>query len=646
MCGIAGFLDRSQRVGTEDFAAILQRMTDVMTHRGPDDEGAWVDTSARVALGHRRLSIVDLSREGHQPMFSPDKRLALVFNGEIYNFLEIRRELQQAGFVFRGHSDTEVMLAAFCRWGVEPAVQRFNGMFAFALWDHDQRTLWLARDRFGKKPLYYSWIKRTLLFGSELKALSVYPDFPGEIDHRAVALYLRFGYIPAPYSIYRGVAKLPPGTLLSIGPSEYGNDIEPLPYWSAQQMVQQGIDHRFRGSYNEAVDELERLLCDAVKLRMVADVPVGAFLSGGIDSSLIVALMQSVSDTPARTFSIGFSAPGHDEAEHARAVAKHLKSDHTELYATEQEAKDVIPMLPSMFDEPFGDCSAIPTYLVARLTRNQVTVSLSGDGGDELFAGYDVYFSNQRFHQKYGRLPRALRKTLGVSLRPFSAYRFERFGDVIGFGCGEEIHHSLCSIWHKPSRLVRGTAEPPTAFTDRARYIDSAQFIEQMMYLDAVSYLPDDILAKVDRASMAVSLEARCPLLDFRVFEFAWTLPLEMKVENRVCGKRILRDVLYRHVPRELVDRQKMGFHPPVGDWMRGPLRPWAEELLSERRFRNDGLIEPGPVRRKWQAHLAGSNDGDLALWVVLMLQAWLSERRTKADPDKSQPFAARMFQS
>lgn len=618
----------------------VRRMTHVLRHRGPDDEGAWVDPAAGVALGHRRLSIVDLSPEGHQPMFSPDGRYVIVFNGEVYNFLEIRKELEPAGFTFRGHSDTEVMLAAICHWGVEPAVRRFNGMMAFALWDRHERTLWLARDRLGKKPLYYGWMGDTFLFGSELKALRAHSDFAGDIDRGALALYLRLGYIPSPYSIYQRIAKLPPGTLLAIRARDCGSHHQPAPYWSAQEAVQRGIQNRFRGSYAEAQEELEALLRDAVKLRMIADVPLGAFLSGGVDSSLVVALMHLAGNAPARTFTIGFREQGHDEAAPARAVAQHLGSEHMELYATPEEAKDLVPKLADIFDEPFGDCSQIPTYLVARLTRGQVTVSLSGDGGDELFGGYGVYFSTRRFRDKYIRLPLAVRKSLKAGLRGFPGERLERWADAVDFQTDEQIHYSLVSVWRSASNLLPGVIEPPTAFTDPARHIESPDFMERMMYLDAVTYLPDDILTKVDRASMAVALEARAPLLDYRVFEFAWRLPLDMKIENG-RGKRILRDLLYCRVPRELVERPKQGFEPPISEWLRGSLRPWAEELLSERRLRDDGLIDPGPVRRKWARHLAGTEDGKNPLWIILMLQAWRVEQQTIAETHRSAPCAA-----
>jgi asparagine synthase (glutamine-hydrolysing) len=614
-------------------------MTGALQHRGPDDEGLWVDSATGVGLGHRRLSILDLSPEGHQPMVSPDQRYTIVFNGEIYNFLDIRAELEQASFRFRGGSDTEVMLAAFSAWGVEDSVRRFNGMFAFALWDRQERTLWLSRDRLGKKPLYYGWAGRRFLFGSELKALRAHPEFHGEIDRGALALYMRLSYIPSPYSIYRDVAKLPPGTLLAIRSDDCGSNAKPVPYWCAQEAVEEGVSDQFRGSYQDAQEELDGLLRDAVRIRMIADVPLGAFLSGGLDSSLVVALMQMESRVPVRTFSIGFPEITHDESGHARAVAQHLKSDHTELYATPEEARAVIPRLPEIYDEPFADPSQIPTYLVAALTRSQVTVGLSGDGGDELFGGYGAYFSNHRFYEKYGHLPKNLRTGLSTGLRAFPSARARRLGQNLNFSSDEQIHHSLISHWAEPGNLIPGAIEPPTAFDDTSRHIDTLNFIERMMYLDAVTYLPDDILVKVDRASMAVSLEARCPLLDYRVFEFAWRLPFEMKVE-KTRGKRILRDLLYRRVPRELVDRPKQGFDVPLSDWLRGPLRAWAEELLSEERLRQEGWLRPEPVRRAWQRHLAGTEDNRDRLWTILMFQAWLAQEVAVQGASKSPPYA------
>ena len=629
MCGITGFLERPATLDRTTMLLVVDQMNSRLRHRGPDDSGVWVSVPAGVALGHRRLSIVDLSVEGHQPMFSSDERFVIVFNGEIYNFLEIREELEKHNYKFRGHSDTEVMLAAFDRWGIEEATQRFNGMFAIALWDQRDRTLYLSRDRLGKKPLYYGWMGSTFLFGSELKALRAHPGFSAPIEPGAVALFFRLGYIPAPYSVYQGIAKLPPGTILTLREKDRAGTLpSPVAFWSAEQAVGAALADPFRGSYEDAQNQLEALLSDAVRLRMIADVPLGAFLSGGIDSSLVVALMQAQNQGRTRTFSIGFEDAALDESEHARAVARHLDTQHTELYATAEEGRKVVPRLAEMYDEPFADSSQIPTYLVSSLTRGQVTVSLSGDGGDEFFGGYGVYASNLRFREKYGRLPKAARKALAHALEFMPGSRMSRLASVIGFDTDDQIHHSLVSYWN-PHDVVPGVPEPETAFTSSSQ-IALPSFLDRMMYLDSVTYLPDDILAKVDRASMAVALEVRCPILDYRVYEFAWRLPMEMKIKNGE-GKRILKDLLYRRVPRELVDRPKQGFAVPAGEWIRGPLREWAEDLLSAASLRRSGLIDVDVVRGKWKRHLSGAEDAASQLWIALMFQSWLSHQHCEA---------------
>lgn len=633
MCGITGLLERPATMDRTAMSRIVDQMNSRLRHRGPDDSGLWVSAPAGVALGHRRLSIVDLSVEGHQPMFSSDERFVIVFNGEIYNFLELREELEKYNYSFRGHSDTEVMLAAFDRWGVEEATQRFNGMFAIALWDQRDRTLYLSRDRLGKKPLYYGWMGSTFLFGSEIKALRAHPGFSAQVEPGAVALFFRLGYIPSPYSVYEGIAKLPPGTILTLQEKDRAGTLPvPVAFWSAEKAVGAALADPFRGSYEDAQNELEALLSDAVRLRMIADVPLGAFLSGGIDSSLVVALMQAQNQGRTRTFSIGFEDTALDESAHARAVARHLDTQHTELYATAEEGRKVVPRLAEMYDEPFADSSQIPTYLVSSLTRGQVTVSLSGDGGDELFGGYGVYSSNLRFLKKYGRLPRFARKTLAVGLGLMPGSRMSRLASVIGFESDDQIHHSLISNWN-PREVAPGVAEPETAFTNSS-HIALPSFIDRMMYLDSVTYLPDDILVKVDRASMAVALEVRCPILDYRVFEFAWRLPMEMKIKNgpgERIGKRILKDLLFRRVPRELVERPKQGFAVPVGEWIRGPLREWAEDLLSVTSLRRSGLVDVDVVRRKWMRHLSGAEDAATQLWIALMFQSWLSHQHCEA---------------
>lgn len=641
MCGIAGFLG-PDALNRDDAFRAVRAMTDAIAHRGPDDEGVWVETETGVALGHRRLSILDLSPAGHQPMQSACGRYVVVFNGEIYNFRELRAELVSAGHRFRGHSDTEVLLAAVSEWGVRRAVERFNGMFAFALWDCGERLLHLARDRGGEKPLYYGRAGRTWIFGSELKALRAYPSFDMPIDRDAVALFLRFGYVPAPYSIYRGIRKLAAGMLLTLRPGD--GDATPLAYWSARDAAERGAADRFQGSEQEALDELDDLLRDAVKLRMEADVPLGAFLSGGVDSSTIVALMQAQSTRPVRTFTIGFHEPKFNEAEHARAVAVHLGTDHTELTVTPKEAMDVVPRLPTLYDEPFADPSQIPTFLVSQLTRRHVTVSLSGDAGDELFAGYRRYRTGRGLWRRVGAIPHPARRAAAAALgilprtgvpnatiaaltgrwtgKRSLGERLRQVAEILPVDSAAKLYEYQMSYWKDPAAVALGATEPVSAFAGMDAWRVDGQ-IEQMMGLDLVTYLPDDILVKVDRASMGVSLEARVPFLDTRVIEFAWRMPMSLKIRGGE-GKWLLRQLLYRYVPRQLVERPKKGFDVPVGEWLRGPLRQWAEALLEEPRLRREGMLDPEPVRAKWAAHLSGRTSWDYDLWAVLMFQAWL----------------------
>ncbi len=645
MCGIAGCLLRGNRGGS-DLSAAAGAMADAIAHRGPDDGDTWADQGAGVALGHRRLAIVDLSAQGRQPMQSACGRYVIAFNGEIYNFHLIRERLDKecGGLPWRGHSDTEVMLAAIATWGLEAALKKFVGMFAFALWDRETRTLSLARDRMGEKPLYYGWQGDTFLFGSELKALKVHPEFRAEIDRDALTLLLRHNAIPAPYSIYQGIHKLPPGTFLQVHAGKKG--VRPVAYWSARYVVEAGQRNLFRGGDAEAATELERLLGQAVGGQMVADVPLGAFLSGGIDSSAVVALMQAQSARPVKTFTIGFNEAGYNEAEHARAVARHLGTEHTELYVTPQDAMDVIPSLPSIYDEPFADSSQIPTYLVSRLARSHVTVSLSGDGGDELFGGYNRYFWARNLWRKLGWMPCPLRAALAgvLTTLPPAAWNaaFQKLGrwlpaglryanpgdklhkvaEILAVRSPEEIYLGLVSHWKNPAQLVPGSHEPLTLLTDPGQQADLPDFEHRMMYLDTVTYLPDDILAKVDRAAMAVSLETRVPLLDHRVVEFAWTLPLSMKIRHGQ-GKCLLRQVLYRHVPQSLMERPKMGFGVPIDRWLRGPLKAWAAVLIEPGRLVREGMFDPAPIRRKWAEHQSGSRNWSYYLWDVLMFQQW-----------------------
>jgi asparagine synthase (glutamine-hydrolysing) len=652
MCGIAGFMDASPSSSGDSLQAVAERMATSLRHRGPDDAGVWVDAEAGVALAHRRLSINDLSPQGHQPMPSADGRYVIVFNGEIYNFEDLRAQLEKEGAApsWRGHSDTEVFLAAISCWGLEGALRESVGMFAFALYDHKARLLHLARDRMGEKPLYYGWAGGTFLFGSELKALREHPKWRGEVDPAAVGLLLRHNYIPAPWSIYRSIRKLPPACRISIAARSLsriqGTWPEPTPYWDAMETALRGQKDPFAGDEAAALDRLEDLLGQSIEGQMIADVPLGAFLSGGVDSSVVVALMQARSRVPVRTFTVGFHQWDYNEAREAARVAKHLGTDHTELYVSPQEAQEVIPEIPTLYDEPFSDSSQIPTHLIARLARRHVTVSLSGDGGDELFGGYPRYFRGMAMWNRMGWMPLHLRLGLTRVIRSrtpqvwdamlgwsaplvFGRKRSPRWGDklfkladVLDFGSTEHLYTDLVSHWRPSHGVVPMNQEDPGT-AHGGRWPPLADLFHRMMYWDMVTYLPDDILVKVDRAAMAVSLETRLPLLDHRVVEFAWSLPLPMKVRNGT-GKRILRQLLYRHVPRELVDRPKMGFGIPIGEWLRGPLRGWAEELLEERSLTERGYLNPEPVKEKWREHLSGQRNWQYLLWDVLMFQAWL----------------------
>lgn len=654
MCGITGFLGFPAETAAGD---VLRSMTAAIAHRGPDDEGFWLDAENEVGLGHRRLSIVDLSPNGHQPMVSADGRYLIAFNGEVYDFMDVRAELEAAGSAptWRGHSDTEAILAAISAWGVERALQRFTGMFALALWDRAERKLVLARDRLGEKPLYYGWADSTFFFASELKALRRWPGWYPEIDRGAVALLMRYGYVPAPYSIYRRVFKLLPGAFVTVdlGDARRGPGADPrapLPvryYWSLRDTVRSSTGERFAGSEQEATDELERLLRASIRRQMIADVPLGAFLSGGVDSSAVVALMQAQSSAPIRTFTIGFNEDAYDEAVHAKAVAKHLGTDHTELYVTPSDAISVIPELPDLYDEPFADSSQIPTHLVSRIARAKVTVSLSGDAGDELFGGYDRYFVGRRIWGRLGWMPRGVRRSAARLLTALSPDQWERifarFGpylpravrkpspgdklhklaEILDASGPQDFYREFVSQWRNPTALVLGSHEPPTIMNSPDQWPKLDDFIEAMMFLDSVSYLPDDILVKVDRAAMGVNLETRVPLLDQAIVEFAWQLPPALKVRDGV-GKWLLRQVLYRYVPQELIDRPKMGFGVPIDSWLRGPLVEWAEALLNDDRLRRQGFFDASAIGRKWREHRSGERNWHYHLWNVLMFQAWL----------------------
>lgn len=661
MCGIAGCFIADSGVGSCDvnqnfLYTVVGRMAATLAHRGPDDSGVWADEGKGIGLAHRRLAILDLSLTGHQPMVSTSGQFVIVFNGEIYNHASLREEIQLASGKlqeWRGYSDTETLLAAFELWGVEAALNKCVGMFALALWDRKEGTVTLARDRMGEKPLYYGWQGEVFLFASELKAFRAHPAFRGAIDRNALALFFRYNYIPTPWTIYQGVRKLSPGSFLVVRSD--GEKCEPTAYWSARTAAEDGQSHLFEGSDEEARDELDRVLRDAVAGQMVADVPLGAFLSGGIDSSTVVALMQAQSSRPIRTFTIGFVGAAYNEAKYATAVARYLGTKHTELYVTPEDAMTVIPDLAGMYDEPFADSSQIPTFLVAKLARRHVAVALSGDGGDELFGGYNRHDWLPRIWQRLETVPKPLRAMLAGGLTMLSP----RLWDILFYGLGqilpkgwqgsyvapgdkmhkladivkacspEEMYTELVSFWRQSEKLLVGGGVQPVFSLDTFGKAGIEDFAHRMMSLDMRSYLPDDILVKVDRAAMAVSLETRIPMLDHRVVEFAWRLPLGMKIRGGQ-GKWLLRQVLYQYVPPEFVERPKMGFGLPLGAWLRGPLREWAEELLDESRLQREGFLYPGPIRKKWHEHLSGRRNWAYHLWSVLMFQAWLEMQRCK----------------
>ena len=655
MCGIAGLI--SGRTVTRE---LLMRMLRPIAHRGPDDEGIWIDSEAGIGLAHRRLSIVDLSPHGHQPMRSGDGRFTLTYNGEIYNHAEIRAELDSAGLApphgWRGHSDTETLLQAICAWGLERTVGKCVGMFAFALWDSATRTLSLARDRFGEKPLYYGWVGGDFLFASELKAMRVHPRFDNAVDRRALKAFAARTYIPAPLSIYKRIFKLTPGCILAVAPEAVGSPRDDAPeggsaegglkltrYWSYAEVMRSGLEQPIRDE-NQALEELEQALAAAIRGQSMADVPVGAFLSGGIDSSTVVALYQKYSSIPVRTFTIGFHEAGFNEAEHAKAIARHLGTVHDERYVTVEETRDVIPLLPPMYDEPFADSSQIPTFLVSRFAREQVTVALSGDGGDELFGGYNRHFAAPSLWSKIRKLPLPVRAAAGHPLSRISSSSWSRLVAWRGGGSAhlggkiqkafrvaasarsfDDIYLSFLDEWAFEKSPVTAAGELPQLPLD---FGAAAPDSIRMMYCDAVTYLPDDILCKVDRASMAVSLESRVPFLDHRVAGVAARIPLEMKISGG-RGKQILRRLLASEVPNHLFERPKAGFGIPVGEWIKGPLRPWAEELLDPHRLAAEGWFDVSAVQHRWREHLSGQRNSTPSLWAILMFQAWLAEQRS-----------------
>lgn len=651
MCGIAGYLGRPSAHTSQSAATVLAKMGEAIRSRGPDDRGEWYDLEAGIGLCHRRLSIVDLSAAGHQPMASTCGRYVLIFNGEIYNHVRLRKQLEAENGIsgWRGHSDTETLLAGFVCNGVIATLQSAEGMFAFALWDRELRVLTLGRDRLGEKPLYYGWQQGVFLFGSELKALRQHPDFVGGIDKSALTLYLRHNYVPAPYSIHPGISKLMPGSVLTLSLQAREPDI--TEYWTVGDVVQG------RQSYSkpptDAVTELDGLLKSVIADQLVADVPLGAFLSGGVDSSAIVALMQQVSPTPVKTFSIGFQEDLFDEAPHAKAIAQHLGTEHQELYVSSTQAMAVIPKLPQMYDEPFADSSQIPTFLVAQLARNDVAVALSGDGGDEVFCGYNRYLIADRGWNRMRVVPESARRWIGKSitaippgtwdaiLTPTSILmtqkhkhqnmgdKLHKFAGILDSSSLDELYYRLISLVQNPAMLVPDSVEP-AGIWDLIKSFRGVDGISKMMALDLATYLPDDNLVKVDRAAMANSLETRVPILNHRVVEFAWSLPLDYKLRNGTT-KWILREVLYRYVPRTLIERPKMGFGVPIEVWLRGPLKEWAEEILFDPIVQHDCGLDMMTVRKIWSEHISMRRNWHHSLWGILMFLAWFRHQNEKA---------------
>lgn len=652
MCGICGVLDPTRPVSETE--SVVREMSDSIAHRGPDDSGVWSDSTAGVVLGHRRLAILDVSEAGHQPMISDDDRFVIVFNGEIYNHVSLRAQLaeERSAPAWRGHSDTETLLACFVAWGVEPTLRAAHGMFAIALWDRRESTLILARDRIGEKPLYWSLQGGRLFFGSELKCLQKHPAFRGVVDRGSLALLLRHNCIPAPHSIFESVYKLEPGHLLRLSVADINRGgSESAPYWHVDELTSIAETNPFTGTDEDVVDAVERALSASVKAQMQSDVPLGAFLSGGVDSSAIVAMMQTHASAPVKTFTIGSENAAQDEAVYAKDVARHLGTDHTELYVSAEHALSVIPKLPAIYCEPFGDSSQIPTFLVSELASSEVRVALSGDAGDEVFGGYNRYVDARKVWESANRYPAPVRRLAAAALTSLSPTQWDslvgiaspvlpsRFtlmmpGDkahklagVLQSRDARSYYRRLTSHWDDPGAIVIGAVEPETLVSADSGPAPKQGMAEWMMALDTRTYLPDDILVKVDRAAMANSLETRTPMLDPDLMELAWTLPFDARIRGRT-GKWALREALYRHVPKPLIERPKMGFGVPLDAWLRGPLRDWAESLLDQRRLESEGYFHAQPIRDMWNAHLSGRRNWQHHLWTILMFQAWLDEQR------------------
>ncbi len=637
MCGIAGFFTVNNKRSIDEMVTIANEMANSIEHRGPDNGGVWASEEVGLTLAHRRLSIIDLSIKGNQPMYSENRQFIIVFNGEIYNHLELRQELVSYGKIFRGHSDTEVILAGFEKWGVEQTIRRCVGMFAIALWDVNDRNLYLIRDRMGEKPLYYGWQKRTFLFSSELKAIRKHPDFEDNINRDSLTLYFRHQYIPAPYSIYKGVYKLEPGMILKLSLSKMLRtdgcaNFDKLKYWSLKEVVENGERNQFEGTAKDAANTLEALIVKSIEGQMISDVPLGAFLSGGIDSSTIVALMQRLNSKPVNTFCIGFEDRGCNEAVYAKKIAKHLGCRHTELYVTPHHIMEVIPSIPRLYDEPFADSSQIPTFLVSRLARKHVTVSLSGDAGDELFYGYSTYallFKRWNIARRVNISNKLLQNIILKSTQlvcKASQKKLAVVRSLLSSGTYIDVYKSMMSVFHDPCELVLDSNEPANIFSNSELLPKIYSKENTIMALDALSFLPDDILVKVDRAAMACSLETRIPLLDHRIVEFAFKLPFDFKFREGVT-KWPIRQILYKYVPRNLVERPKQGFAIPLDKWLRNELREWSCDMLNNNQIRKDGMLDVDVVQKYMSEHMNKLQDHSSVIWSLLMFQCWLHNK-------------------